>query len=404
MSKLNDLIARFCPDGVEYKKFSEVCSLHARVGWHRLTKAEHKNSGDFLLITGTDFTDFYTLDYLHCSYVSKERYLQDPKIQLMNDDILITKDGTLGKVAQVKNLPKPATLNSGVFVVRALNDSLNHRYILHYLMSNHFSAVVNQRKTGSTISHLTQELFSNLLIPVPPLEIQREIVRILDTFTELTAELTAELVARKQQYEYYRDLLLTFDDSKQVEFKKLGEIGKVSMCKRIMKYETSDDGEIPFYKIGTFGKIANAFISRELFEKYRTAYSYPNKGDVLISAAGTIGKAIIYDGNPAYYQDSNIVWLEHDESQVLNKFLYYFYQTQPWRISEGGTISRLYNKNIEQTKIPVLLLEEQERIVKILDRFDKLCNDLSEGLPAEIVARQKQYEYYRDKLLSFGNK
>ena len=141
-----------------------------------------------------------------------------------------------------------------------------------------------------------------------------------------------------------------------------------------------------------------------MFEKYKDLYPYPQKGDVLISAAGTIGKTIVFDGTPAYYQDSNIVWLEHNESIVLNKYLYYIYQLQPWNVSTGGTIPRLYNDNLLQAKIPVPPLEEQERIVAILDRFDKLCNDISEGLPAEIEARQKQYEYYRDRILQFRMK
>ena len=176
------------------------------------------------------------------------------------------------------------------------------------------------------------------------------------------------------------------------------------MCKRIMKSETSPDGDIPFYKIGTFGGEPNAYISKETFEKYKSLYSFPKKGDILISAAGTIGRTVVYDGEPAYYQDSNIVWIDNDETMVLNRYLYYVYQLSPWQISTGGTIARLYNDNIANAKINIPSIKEQERIVSILDRFDKLCNDISEGLPAEIEARRKQYEYYRDKLLTFTPK
>ena len=182
---------------------------------------------------------------------------------------------------------------------------------------------------------------------------------------------------------------------------ELGTVGKVSMCKRILKSETNAAGDVPFYKIGTFGKQPDAFISKQKFEEYRRAYSYPKKGDILISAAGTIGRTVIYNGEDAYYQDSNIVWVANDETIVLNKYLFYYYQLQPWNISTGGTIARLYNDNISRAKICVPSIEEQKRIITILDRFDTLCNDLSAGLPAEIEARQKQYEYYRDKLLSF---
>ena len=173
------------------------------------------------------------------------------------------------------------------------------------------------------------------------------------------------------------------------------------MCKRILKSETSATGDVPFFKIGTFGKVADAYITREQFEKYSTQYAYPHPGDILISAAGTIGRAVIFNGQPAYFQDSNIVWIAHDESIVLNKYLYYYYKLQPWSVSSGGTIARLYNDNLRKTNIPVPPIKEQQRIVDILDRFDKLCNDITDGLPAEIAARQKQYEYYRDKLLDF---
>ena len=182
---------------------------------------------------------------------------------------------------------------------------------------------------------------------------------------------------------------------------ELGTIGKVSMCKRIMKAETSTTGDVPFFKIGTFGKEPDAYISREKFEEYKAAYAYPRKGDILISAAGTIGRTVIFNGEDAYYQDSNIVWIANDESVVLNRYLYYYYQLQPWNVSTGGTIARLYNDNISKAKITVPSINEQKRIVGILDRFDTLCNDLNSGLPAEIEARTKQYEYYRDKLLSF---
>ena len=584
--------------------------------WQRLTKAEYMSKGDYLLITGTDFTETHEIDYSTCVYVTEERYKQDSKIQLKNGDILITKDGTLGKVAQVKGLEMPATLNGGVFVVRCKDGSLENRFILHYLLSNHFQSVVEQQKTGSTISHLTQTLFSRLMIPIPPLEIQREIVRILDNFTKLTAELTAELIARKTQYDFYRDKLLTFeskiqllslkdiakfsygytdkaqehgdtrflritdisedgtlkpdgakyiqlneesrkylvkkgdlllartgatygktlyvpDDSpavyasflikieldnskilnryywhfsksnqywrqaeklvskggqqqfntnavervvvpvppldvqnrivnvldnfekicsdlniglpaeirarqKQYEYYRdklltfaetgntilsraeqsraliklmqyvfgyvrisLGDIGSICMCKRILKSQTNTVSGVPFYKIGTFGKEADAYISQEVFNEYRSKYNFPKKGDVLISAAGTIGRTVVYDGKPAYFQDSNIVWIDNDESIVLNSYLRYCYELKPWKASEGGTIPRLYNDNIAKAVIAVPPIEEQKRIVSILDRFDAICNDLTSGLPAEIEARQKQYEHYRDRLLSF---
>ena len=184
-----------------------------------------------------------------------------------------------------------------------------------------------------------------------------------------------------------------------VEWKKLGEIGEICMCKRIMKDQTSDNGDIPFYKIGTFGKKADAYISRNLFENYKTNFSYPKKGEILISAAGTIGRSVVFDGEDAYYQDSNIVWIANDEKTVTNRFLFYFYQIAEWK-TDGGTIKRLYNYNLKNTKIPVPSLEEQNRIVGILDTF----TDSIENLKQQIAQRRKQYEHYRDQLLDLEGK
>lgn len=149
----------------------------------------------------------------------------------------------------------------------------------------------------------------------------------------------------------------------------LGDIGKVSMCKRILKKQTFATDGIPFYKIGTFGKKANAFIPNEIYQEFKEKYSFPKKGDILISASGTIGRRVIYDGKPAYFQDSNIVWIDNDEKQVLNEYLYMFYEACDWNPSKGATISRLYNDDLRRIKIPYpKSLHEQKRIISILDQ------------------------------------
>ena len=184
-----------------------------------------------------------------------------------------------------------------------------------------------------------------------------------------------------------------------VEWKKLGEIGDVCMCKRIMKNQTFDKGDVPFYKIGTFGGNADAFISKDLFHEYKSRFSFPQKGEILLSASGTIGRTVVYNGEDAYFQDSNIVWISNDETQVTNAFLYYCYQIVDWKI-DGGTIKRLYNYNLKNTIIPIPSLEEQTRIVGILDTFTSAIDNLKE----QIAQRRKQYEYYRDQLLDLEGK
>ncbi|MGL2670909.1 restriction endonuclease subunit S [Helicobacter pylori] len=170
---------------------------------------------------------------------------------------------------------------------------------------------------------------------------------------------------------------------------RLGDIGKPCMCKRVMKHQTTRYGEIPFYKIGTFGNTADAFISKKLFLEYKTKYSFPKKGDILISASGTIGRAVIYDGKPAYFQDSNIVWIDNDETLVKNDFLFYAYSNIKWN-TEHTTILRLYNDNFRNTLIPLPPLNEQIAIANILS-----------GLDSEIISlknKKRQFENIKKAL------
>jgi type I restriction enzyme S subunit len=174
----------------------------------------------------------------------------------------------------------------------------------------------------------------------------------------------------------------------------VGDLGKVCMCKRILKHETTQEGEIPFYKISTFGGEANTFITKKLFSTYKEKYSYPKIGDVLISAAGTLGKTVIFDGIPSYFQDSNIVWIDNDEEKVLNSFLYYYYQTEPWIATKGSTINRLYNENIRSLKITYPEISTQKAIAKVLADLDVKI-ELNNKINLELEAMAKTlYDYW----------
>ena len=158
---------------------------------------------------------------------------------------------------------------------------------------------------------------------------------------------------------------------------KLGDIGEVRMCKRILKEDTNTVSGIPFFKIGTFGNVADVFITRKKFEEYKAKYSYPKKGDVLISAAGTIGRTVVFNGEEAYFQDSNIVWIENDESKVVNALLYYAYKNVKWKVSNGSTILRLYNDDLRRTEIIVPAdIQVQKKIASILSTLDKRIENL----------------------------
>ena len=156
----------------------------------------------------------------------------------------------------------------------------------------------------------------------------------------------------------------------------LGDVGKVSMCKRILKHQTSPKGDIPFFKIGTFGKVADAFITQSLFEEYKERFSYPSKGDILIAASGaTYGKTVKHDGRPSYFQDSNIVWIANDESLVLNGFLHLIYQRIKWPVEES-TIPRLYNGTISSANVRIPTVTEQKKISDFLTAVDTKIEQL----------------------------
>ena len=381
MSKLDDLIKKLCPNGVEFHSVEDVANVARGV---RVVRSQLADQGSYPVFQNS-LTPMGYYEKQNCKA----------------DTAFVIAAGAAGEIGYSYSDFWAA---DDCYFFKC-SKALSSRYLYHMLLWK--QPFLKSRVRKASIPRLSRDHIEQLSIPVPPLPVQEVIVRILDSFTKLEAELEAELEARRRQYEYYRDKLLNFNEldkakSGGVKLMALGEIGPIRMCKRIMKSETSSAGEIPFFKIGTFGQTADAYISKEKYEEYKKAYPFPKKGDILISAAGTIGRTVVYDGKPAYYQDSNIVWIDNDEKQVLNTYLFYFYSLKPWNVSTGGTIARLYNDNLAKAKIKVPSIEKQKHIVSILDKFDSLVNDLTSGLPAEIKARRQQYEYYRDKLLTFS--
>ena len=186
---------------------------------------------------------------------------------------------------------------------------------------------------------------------------------------------------------------------KEWEEKELGDVGEVRMCRRVFNYETKDKGDIPFYKIGTFGKVPDAYISKELYDNYRQKFAFPKKGDILISAAGTIGRTIIYDGTPSYFQDSNIVWIDNNGTLISNEYLYQVFQIVKFK-TEGGTIQRLYNSILESGTFPRPPKTEQEKITAKLTAIDnqlhveqaylKKMQQIKKGLMEDLLTGRKE--------------
>lgn len=415
MTKLQHLIDTLCPHGVPFKPLGEVGTF---IRGNGLQKKDFTESGVGCIHYGQIYTHYGTFASKTISFVSEETANNCRKA--MPGDLVIAAtsenvDDVCKCVAWLGD--EEVAISSDAFVFR---HNLNPKYVAYYFQSDCFQKQKLPFVTGTKVMRVSSENLAKILIPIPPLAVQEEIVRILDRFADYSAQLQAELQARKAQYEFYRNHLLAFKAAAdgcgleqknivttppptatyKIKWKTMGEIGTVKMCKRIMKNQTSACGDVPFYKIGTFGKEADAYISRELYEDYKKRFPFPSKGTILISAAGTIGRCVIYDGEDAYFQDSNIVWLDNDEKQVLNSYLYHFYQIVDWN-TDGGTIKRLYNDNFLATPIPIPPIPVQEEIVAILDRFEALVNDLCSGLPAEIEAVNARYEFYRNHLLAF---
>lgn len=365
------------PEDWDATSIDTLCTLKARIGWQGLTTGEYLPHGDYILITGTDFKDGY-IDWKNCCYVSKWRYDQDKNIQINEGDVLISKDGTIGKVAFLNSIPGPGTLNSGVFVVRPKQgDIVNQAYLSWIFKSIWFKSFIDQLTAGSTINHLYQKDFVKFQLVYP--KDKSEQIRIATALSNIDALISelGKLIEKKraikqgamQQLLTGRKRLYGFTEP-WVE-KKLGEIGTLAMCKRIFQEETSEKGDVPFYKIGTFGQEADTYISKGKYGQFKRMYRFPNKGDILISAAGTIGRTVVYDGSPAYFQDSNIVWLAHNENHILNTFLFYVYQRIVWN-TENTTIARLYNNNFNNTTIiSPKSQKEQSAIASVLSSMDE---------------------------------
>lgn len=389
MSKLEKLINQLCPDGVEYKALEEIAMYRRGSFPQPYGNSEwYGGEGEMPFIQVADMKD----DEFNLVDVTKQTIsvkAQPKSVFVPKGTVLVSLQGTIGRVA-ITQYDSYVDRTIGIFT-NFLCD-INTKYFA-YQLATKFN-YEKQYARGSTLKTITKEEFSKFTIPLPPLPIQEEIVRILDNMTSLTAELTAELKARQKQYEYYRDSLLSFEEGnvhEGVRWMKLGEVLKISRGIRVVKAELSNTG-YPVYQ--------NSLAPLGYFDRYNCD---ANKTFVISAgAAGEVGFC-----NTAFWAADDCYYFNCAECGMSERYLYFVLLSQQHNLLKmvrKASIPRLGRIAIENLIIPVPSLEEQQRIVDILDRFDKLCNDISEGLPAEIEARKKQYEYYRDKLLTFKEK
>ena len=411
MSHLADLIKELCPDGVEYKPLGEVGEFVRGSG---LQKSDFVDEGLPCVHYGQIHTRFGIAADEAVANISS---MQFHRLKHANHgDLLIATtsedDEAVGK-ATVWLGHEEVAIGGDMFIFRHV---LEPKYVSYFFASSLFGDQKRPYITGTKVRRISEKGLSRIRIPVPPLEVQCEIVRILDQFTTLEAELEAELEARRAQYEYYREQLLSYDAlvsryPNGVEYKSIGSFSKcVAGATPNSKNPSLWDGDIPWMSSGEVNKktvySTNRFITQLGFDSCST--KMVPAGAVVIALAGQ-GKT---RGTVARIRielctNQSLCAIITDKT-VDSDYLFHYLSGQYDNLravsSGDGTRGGLNLKMIRAYKVPVPPIEEQRRIADVLDRFDALVNDISSGLPAEIAARRAQYEYYRDRLLSFPEK
>ena len=386
MSKLDEMIRELCPDGAEYVKLNSVCDIYD--GTHSTPNYTE---------SGVKFASVENIGNLYATrkYISEkdfEKYKIKPRI----GDVMMTRIGSVG-VCTVVDRNEALAFYVSLALLRPQLDKVQSRFLKYAIESIHGRKELRKRTLINAVPiKINKDDIGKVTIPLPPIEIQSEIVHTLDNYTEnvvkLQNQLTAELTARKTQYAYYRDKLLQYKmPTKEYE---VGEICEVSaggdVPKEHFSKEKSEQYKVPIISNGCG---INAFYGY-------TDAARVDKPAVTVAARGTIGYAE-YRDYPYFPIIRLITLIPRDDKQLNAKYLYYSLEGRHYKVPTSG-IPQLTVPVIKKEKVSIPPLDVQNRIVNVLDNFEKICSDLNIGLPAEIEARQKQYEYYRDKLLTFA--
>lgn len=399
MTKLEELINELCPNGVEYKTINELFdekSINCITPSFKIKRNDYKTNGLIPIVSQ------------EAEYISGYCDLEDKRIE--NSEYVCFGDHS----ENIKYIDFQFVQGAdGLKIIKS--KKVNTKY-LYYSLSSFYIKMNNYER------HFKYLLKTK--IPVPPLEIQSEIVHILDSFTLLTAELTAELTARQKQYAFYRDYLLDFSnedvtkkipdiDCSNVEYKRLGDIATAIYRGAGIKRDEVTEMGIPCVRYGeiytTYNVTFNNCVSHTDEDKIQNK-KYFEHGDVLFAITGEsveeIAKSCVYLGHDKCLAGGDIVVLKHNQNPKYMAYVLSTTNAQSQK-SKGKVKSKVVHSSVPAISdiiIPIPPLAEQEKIANMIERFDHLCNDISNGLPAEIEARKKQYEYYRDTLLSFDDK
>lgn len=415
MSELQELIQKLCPDGVEYKKISECFDVYNGMTGVSL---KWKESGNCKFIDYLNTYQNLKIDVSKKPFATVKNLNQNTVRQT---DILLTTASEVPEECAISSVVEDEIEDNvflddhlfGLHLKEEYKGLVNTTYINYYMKTPAFKRDVKKKVKGVTRFFVSPAGIASIEIPVPPLEVQEEIVRILDDFTNLAAELQAELQARQEQYEYYRNKLLTFNEigggTRSVIWMKMSEIGTFIRGNGLQKKDFTESG-IPcihygqiYTHYGTFAAKTKSYVSSETAKKCKKAHY----GDLVFATVSEniddVCKCVAWLGDEEICISGDSLAFSHNQNP---KYIAYYFQTYTFakykrsRVT-GTKVIRLHQSQLEQFEIPIPPLTEQERIVSILGRFEALVSDLVQGLPAEIAAVKGQYEYYRDKLLSF---
>lgn len=393
MSRLQDLIAQLCPNGVPYKTLGEVCI--AETG-QQLNRNSLLKEGEIPVYNG----GINPSGFWHEANTSA-------------NTITISQGGASAGFVQYITVPFWA--GAHCYTIALSSPELYYKFLYHFLKMNEPALMTS--KQGAGIPGLNRKVIYALRIPVPPMAVQEEIARILDCFTALEAELEAELEARKKQYAYWRERLLSFgqsalapiDPTVSVTWMTLGEIATITRGGNLQKKDLCEEG-IPaihygqiYTRYGTFTDRTLSYVSPEVAKRQRMA----QPGDIVMAVTSEnvedVCKCVAWLGDEPAAISGHAAIIHHEQNR---KFLAYYFQTnhffdQKRRLAHGTKVIEVSPEALKRVRIPVPSLEEQKRIVGILDKFEALCGDLSRGLPGELALRRKQFAYYRERLLTF---
>lgn len=392
MSRIVELIQQICPDGVNWKQIGGVAEVN----------------------TGSSNGNEAEVDGLYPFFVRSQFVKRKNTYEFDDEAIIIPGEGGIGEIFHY--VKGKYALHQRVYRISFYTEFIETRFAYYYFTA-YFKKYILLKAVNSTVKSIRKPMIESFSIPVPPLLIQQEIVRILDNFSSLQTELQAELQARKSQYEFYRNQLLNFSHSDnstgesniKVKWMKLGDIASFIYG---FTDKAKDYGDCRFIRITDIGEngclmpISAKYIDLNDENKRFLV----KKGDLLMARTGaTYGKTLYVPNNEKSIYASFLIKIDLDNNILNNRFYWHFSKSNLYWNQAKALVSTAgqpqFNSNaLCRVLVPIPSLSEQARIVSILDRFDKLCNDLNEGLPAEIEARQKQYEYYRDKLLTFKEK